>query len=268
MNKIVMVSFFKSNNLGDVVLSKSLYEIYNNSAAKIQCYDFTTISKVKPQTEITNRSEDSYLTLKGQINSRISKVLKSSLYTKITFFIKRYTTDYKRWSTFSEALKGADEIVIGGGNMLMDIDETWPLLISEYVRIAKKNNKKVYISHVGVGPLNSYLSKKLISNLRYSIEGISVRDLKSSNELVNSLNYNEEIITITADPAFSLYTEKPFNQIKNQIGINVLSITCFLDEKTYTNYISEMVLFVKKLRVIFPQSTFGLLHLPNTFGKR
>ena len=88
-----------------------------------------------------------------------------------------------------EQLSRCDLVLIGGGQLLMDNDLSFPLKVAELVRIARDLDKHVAFYACGVGREWSWLGSRLFEGalLNPSVSWVSVRD-HGSRDLVCSIS--------------------------------------------------------------------------------
>lgn len=100
-----------------------------------------------------------------------------------------------------KALKSVDAVILGGGGLLQDEYMLACFLWAWQVFWVKFLGKPLFIYATGVGPLRTWIGKKLTKNIYSYAMGITVRDETSYNTL-HRLGLPKENIEITSDPAF------------------------------------------------------------------
>jgi polysaccharide pyruvyl transferase WcaK-like protein len=275
MKKILVVSFFKSNNLGDLALSSAIENLLRNKGYYLIKYDFSTVTPVTKDVTMTSANNNSNNEIKPisifRLNSSI-KIVKN-IVAKLIGTSKIESVYYlfnvmlsKKWRNFKRDLKSTDVLVLAGGNMIMDarydrsIISFWPIIFKSYCALASRYKKEVYITYVGVGPINNKESKKIYHSALKYVKKISVRD-PLSKQLCEELITDRPIIQ-TVDPVFSLpidYKKYRIERIKDlsiesiiKIGICVLGEPCFSSKREYRNYLEgiyKLVINVSKKSV-------------------
>lgn len=192
--KYILVSYFNSNNLGDILLSNQLYENLKRCIDIIPCSFEGDFSIPKD------------ILYKNNYKKRFQK--------------KIFKRNKCFWDEFENKIKYSDGLIIGGGNMIMDI-ETYSTLdrFIKYIEIAIKYKKKIIISFVGVGPINDMKKFQKIKDYMTYYNFINVRDLKSLEY------FNDTKVVQTYDPAF-LLPQKECNK-KRGILINIINSDTF-----------------------------------------
>ncbi|MBU5343510.1 polysaccharide pyruvyl transferase family protein [Caldifermentibacillus hisashii] len=247
MKKAIVVSFYKSNNIGDLALSKSIKDIVLKSGYEVTSYDFGTIEKVKDETNNLNTNK--------MPDKCYSKII-HNIYNLVKYFIGDHLFGYlaviskrKKWKAFILDLMESDVIVIGGGNMLLDKQIYWPSLLYKYSSLAKGKGKKSFLVYVGAEKVTSRISHLFFKKALNKFDYVSVRDpesLRICQEITKSP------IEETIDPVFQLKPpENNFFGITDElnIGICVLSSVCFKDNigfKKYLDSLEKMIFFLSE----------------------
>ena len=255
MKKAVVVSFFKSNNIGDIALSNSIQYLINNKGYELIKYDFVTVERIANSTDTIDldtkvnnlgSKKDDKLT-----KTRIKKFIKV-LFGKSNIMISKYFISKllkkEEWKRFERDITESDLLVIGGGNMLMDINPSWPYLFNDYSKIAKRHKKEMQVIFVGAGPINYEKSFSIYRKALNNAKKISVRD-SLSKKVCEHIIQDFQIVE-TVDPVFSI----PINLINERmlrvsniskdnelkIGVNVLANICFSIESDYQKYLENL----------------------------
>lgn len=117
--------------------------------------------------------------------------------------------DFKQ---IEQAIKDCDALVFPGGSIFQDVTSVRSVAYyQKLVATAKKAGKKVFLVGQGVGPLTSFLGKRLATSAFNDADGIAVRD-PASLESLRNLGIRRPA-RVTADSAFlmprSLHDEDP-----------------------------------------------------------
>ena len=106
------------------------------------------------------------------------------------------------WGIF-EAFREVDAVMIGGGGIFQDLYNHYPIpFFTAMALLARLNRKRLVLYCVGIGPISSFIGKKLCRFAANSTDIISVRDA-GSKDLLKSLRVNRPI-HLSADPVFLL----------------------------------------------------------------
>jgi len=102
-----------------------------------------------------------------------------------------------------KAIEASDALVFPGGSVFQDVTSTRSVAYyAQLVKMAKKAGKKVVLVGQGVGPVTSFLGKRMTTSAFEMADAIAVRDPGSST-LLRSLGIKKPI-RVTADTAFLL----------------------------------------------------------------
>lgn len=100
-----------------------------------------------------------------------------------------------------EAIKRSTALVFPGGSIFQDVTSVRSVAYySKVIGIAAKHGKKVFLVGQGVGPLKTFLGKRMAASAFNKAEAIAVRDPQSM-ETLRSLGVTRPI-KVTADSAF------------------------------------------------------------------
>lgn len=124
----------------------------------------------------------------------------------------------KDFKAIDAAIKSCDALVFPGGSIFQDTTSVRSVAYySNLVQRAKKAKKKVVLLGQGVGPVNTFLGKKLTSAAYNAADAIAVRDPDSVKTL-QSLGVKKKIF-VTADTAY-LLTTRPGDHTKDSFNLS------------------------------------------------
>jgi len=256
--KAVVISFFQSTNLGDLTLSKALCDLVSTGGHHIVRCDFCTTQIMgpseTPRPSVVSRDFAEGPKLGGALTKKWfgPRVLKC-LYRAIgpvwaahmQFKVGSTFRRRRLWAMLEREITKADSVVVGGGNMLMDLEPSWPMLFRAYSALAVSQRKPFFVMYVGVGPLLYEQSQRLIRSALKHAQGISVRD-ETSMRLCRTL-VNPNRVTQSADPVFAISSSDfqreatsvmPAQEGGNvSIGVCVLGQMCFKDAEEHGRYL-------------------------------
>ncbi len=102
-----------------------------------------------------------------------------------------------------KTLREVDTVVIGGGGIFQDIYNFYPIpFFTLLALLASFNRKQSVLYNVGIGPVNTFIGRKLCRIAANSVDMISVRD-SESRDLLLELGVSKKIY-LSADPVFLL----------------------------------------------------------------
>lgn len=203
MNKVLLISFFNSTNIGDNAICETLQKEFN---------------------KIFNVS---VMDIAGKgIPSRKKSVATNSVVTKkCRFYNLKSFVSLRKNGRLDYAKKCIDEndlIVIAGGNLIMDLEHFsyYSFLTEKYIKYAKKKNKKTAILFVGCGRIRHAIQKARWRNALNSCDYISVRDSISQSRLLSELKVKKTVY-LWQDPVFLLDNSRDCTRRNQRIAINV-----------------------------------------------
>ncbi len=96
-----------------------------------------------------------------------------------------------------------DVVMLGGGGIFQDIYNHYPIpFFAAMALLARLKRRRLFLYGVGIGPIKSFIGKKLCKCAANSADMICVRDA-GSKDLLRSLGVNKPI-HVSADPVFLL----------------------------------------------------------------
>lgn len=223
VKNIVIFGSYNGISIGDTAillgLLSSLERLYGNTinvnVLVSREFDLTADAKaiglqVLPQTTTWNKKR------KWPANS-IFRILR---WSKKKFF-QLPPIDAKQ---IENVLANADYLIIGGGNLVMDLFPVWPKIMLEAIRVANKLQVPYCLLGVGASPVNNSESK---SALRHCLNGATHVYFRDKG----SQRFCEEILNIAGsrvmpDLAFGIMPGKKSigNQRAGKALVNVASV--------------------------------------------
>ncbi|WJE46135.1 polysaccharide pyruvyl transferase family protein [Peribacillus frigoritolerans] len=246
MKKSVLVSFFNSHNLGDCLIADMLYEMVSERfVTKKYSYTGKTPNIINNINEINSQKS-----LKSNIKGSIYKVLKKYDLNVFIYTYRMLLRGSKSYPEFETIIHNADILVIGGGNMIFDIDKysNSALRFNNLVSIAKKRGIKVFAISIGIGPFATLKQEIKAVEALTQCDYISFRDQKSYDIYAKYSNELKDVY-VSIDPVFFLpYCIKPSVTKNIIIGINVFNNKLINDsEEKYKQLINGYVKLAKGL---------------------
>lgn len=250
MKTALVISFYKSNNLGDLALSKTIDQIIESSEYKLIRYDFST-GPVISQSTVGNKETDVPKPRRLvrnilQFTKRILVVFLGEV--NFQFLCGKYfhKTNMETNERYKRDFQEADVVVLCGGNMLMDVIPSWPFLIAKYAKLAQTCRKPFYAMYIGAGPIRSRSGIRVIRQAMSTAVEISARD-RASAELCRSLTGTDNV-SLTADPVFTLsHGSSSARSYRSRtrkgsaiVGVCVLGEMCFSRTSIYKKYLNAL----------------------------
>lgn len=187
MTNVLHIGLDNTPNIGDQAITEVLGEIFKSDSS----IDYILFPLNYSKYTEASKSGKSF-----SLKSRIRKIKWVKFcYELIVPFVR-----YKYYIELYKKLEGQDVIVIGGGNIVMDIDILFPLHLFIISKLARIRKVKCGLLVVGVGPVETkvgtFICKHFLKNCDFAI----LRDEKS-NKLVNTLQ--PKLVThVLPDPVF------------------------------------------------------------------
>ncbi len=206
MKKILLISFFRSSNIGDNAIAAVLQRELS-SIAVVSTMDISG-RPVKLVTDVQGRGAQSAL----------AAASKCRLYTLKSILALR------KWDRFSHAeqmIAQADLVLIAGGNMVMDMEpfSFYSYLCQRYVSYAKASGKNVAFAFVGVGRIRTRLQRWRWRRVLGAAKLVSVRDSLARQLLHEKVGCQRDIL-VWKDPVFLLEARNA-PTAERAVGINI-----------------------------------------------
>ena len=214
MKRIGVISFFQSQNLGDILIGESLNRLFGKYS-KVTNIDFSSTQIVNDDKEIASKS------MPSRNNNLRNLLSKCEYFMEAASFINLIINSSKKYRLIEKEIDECDTIILAGGNMLMDTGHFPIYTYKAYyaLKYAKAHNKKTAVLFVGAGPINNKWQKSYIKKLLMLSDFTSTRDALSA-DFLKSISPNAEIDT-WIDPVLIMDNEKKETKIKHRIGISV-----------------------------------------------
>src|SRR5680860_1601967 len=204
----LLVSFFFSKNIGDLLISETLSSFYGEKFSIVK-FDYS-------------RSYSDYHS-SNIVQIIVNKLLKNNIFRKYSIlrrvhnYISSNMQEYENWKSFKHNLARSDFLIIGGGNMIMDIskDSSSADYFGKYIQITKKIKKEIIAINI--------INYKLI-NPKSDYYDISIKSYAAlADQIVETTGYNV-ILFQTEVNDYSTVLEV-YNMVKFKNRIDV----CFID---------------------------------------
>ena len=145
MRKAIIISFYKSSNIGDTELSRSIDSLINENNFEFIRYDFISGERFYDEglSKNVSHSGNGTFRLKSRLKKIVHRILGDTLYWEMVWFCK-VSRKWRKNETLKEDFRKSDVIILAGGNMIMDLDPLWIYYIREYIRLSKKFNLKLF----------------------------------------------------------------------------------------------------------------------------
>lgn len=255
MKKIVIFGSYNGSSIGDIALLLGL---------------ISSVKRVEPECQITVLTTQK-IGLKQEINALHGYDIKNidevcifrnkanykGLKNKFKFYALRLYQKVFNKSVVNKVkvkniLNNADHLIIGGGNLIMDLFPQWPLILNSIIEVANIN--KIRYSFVGIGaaPISTPLGIKIFTDILNNAYKVYFRDAESLSYCSDILGFKDGDIGVdcvfgiewksNAEPEknlllnmASVFSKKwPYqSEIKFQKYVQAVSntIICLMEEK-------------------------------------
>lgn len=234
--KVLLVSYFRSCNIGDILIAQTLQNMLAESCDLVCCnVDGSPVESAQLIQPCDKALSVKSLLLKSQIVREAAALI--STYKNIT---------KKRILSLAE---DCDTVIFAGGNMIMELGffPTGVYKLSDTVTSLSKLGKKVIFAFCGVGPFRTRFYRKYLKNIVDNCKLFAARDEYSKSQIISVVPEKE--IEIWCDPVLSL--NKQIDRSKaDAIGVNVY-FGC--DKKNKKGMCHAFIKTVSDLRSTFPK---------------
>jgi len=125
-------------------------------------------------------------------------------------------------SKLNKSLSNSDFLLIGGGNLIMDLFPKWPKMLKQVCHEANKTKTKYSIIGVGAGPINTQKGADILNKSLIGANSVYFRDNESKKYCNEILGFNDSLLI--PDLALSIKHNHNNNKRKNRVLINVASL--------------------------------------------
>jgi polysaccharide pyruvyl transferase WcaK-like protein len=234
MKKCMLISYFYSDNLGDICIS-------NKIESEVKKYFEITKYHINGNINIEKRKKNAHK--KNKIITIMRKIKLGFLYD---FYSK---IKIKSRVNYELSKMSFDCAIFGGGNLLFETTYNSKYIknIENICNFLRKHNIPYIFSSIGAGPFFNKAQKaraiRLVSNSFYS----SFRDEASYRLLYD--DSNKEKMYITSDPVLSCNITT--NRVKktNYILINIINIDLFFNNYDKEKMVKKLIDIIKQISV-------------------
>jgi polysaccharide pyruvyl transferase WcaK-like protein len=234
MKKIAVFGEIYSPNVGDGVIYESIEYLFGLREIKTIPCDLSGRLGWEDDIETTNGQPVSLLRKILRIPMRRSRFLRR-MYTAMQWFFSKRSKISPTWEAI---ITSSDGVIVGGGQLLTDLNFGFPPKIYEVARLAKKHNKPMAFFGCGVGSGGwGWMARYLYGfALRYA-KYVSCRD-EPSAEIIRKYfpHFN---IDVHPDPAFII--RQVLRKVTNQKAVNLDSIGFnFQDANHFRSFVPSL----------------------------
>lgn len=241
MKKIAIFGSYNGNSIGDTAILLGML----SSLERIYGQDI--LVNVLVTREIGLKKELKEINLKININEIvIGHYCKSSNFIKKTIFRLKnrfFSKTIYNMKRVDDALSGAEYLLIGGGNLIMDLYPIWPSLLQSICKAATELNIKYSFVGVGASPINTENGKAILKECLVGASKVYFRDKKSKETCENKLGVKDAFVM----PDFALSLKSTYSNKRNtkKVLFNIASVYGNSwpekDDNKFSQYIKGMV---------------------------
>ena len=216
MKKMTVFSFFRSNNIGDLLIADQVSEVFGRYYDCKYCDigNFKDVDIIQWKDTISKE-----LTSNIKKQSKFKKaILSIGLLNSAIGAYKAKISDGPAHAV--ENCKDSDIVVFAGGNSIMELGyfSATTERLYRVIKALKKNGKKVAFCFCGVGPFHNKASYRKLQQIISLVDFISVRDNASYDMVVKACPNVD--IEIWRDPVMLKKIEYS-GVFSDSIGVNV-----------------------------------------------
>ncbi|WP_285275082.1 polysaccharide pyruvyl transferase family protein [Halopseudomonas bauzanensis] len=221
VKRVVIAAEVFSANLGDYAIYDSLKTILEQQGIEVVPLDLSLRKGWAEEGEVLVGPQGWAKVFKNGLK-------KISLYRSLSSRLKWYLVSKNKANEYWEQLiEKSDGVIVGGGQLLTDTNQYFPLRIGAVAEIAKRLNKPISVIGCGVGGTltkNSFRGfKELLSNATY----ISLRDYTSRDKLKEYVG-GDFPLHVSPDIAFGLPASRTVKLAGDKVcGLNVIPLSIF-----------------------------------------
>ncbi len=157
--------------------------------------------------------------LKATTRLRFPKLFRALLIWRLEYASR--SADANAVKAFTEALWGADLLLVCGAGGFYDGSQAWNLDMLNLIEAAIQKGVPVAMLGQGFGPLSDPLVLKRAAKILPLVEFITLRGGRGSLDLLRSLGIPESKVQTTGDEAIELAYESRSEELGQGLGINI-----------------------------------------------
>lgn len=246
--RAVLVSFFGSSNIGDLLISSSLKNKVEQYA-DVESIDYLGNNVVD---DMDIEAPFSEYTLKNKTKDYIKHINGKLYINQILMRLKKRVSMFS-YPTFDEEISKADALIIGGGNMVFDLasDTISAKRFDYYVTKAKELGLPVMAISLGIGPFHNKYQQKYAVEALAKCDYITFRDNKSY-KLFKEFNTEHKNVEVVPDPVFFM-EESTIQGPNDKIGLNIINPELFGTQFNRTTIKKDYISLINKLLESFDE---------------
>lgn len=244
MRKIVIFGSYNGSSIGDTALLLGL---------------ISSIKRVEHDCQIVVMTAK-YIGLEQELDSLYSDNLNNvqevcvfankSKWNPLRLYQKLLKKNAISKNKVRRALKNADHLIIGGGNLIMDLYPQWPLILKEIINEANSCNIRYSLVGIGAGPITTPLGIKFFSEILNEAYKVCFRDSASLKYCYDTLSFKDGIVG--PDCVFGIDWQAPATTSPNKtLLLNLAAVFSsqwpYQSEPKFNLYVSSVYSSVKAI---------------------
>ncbi len=244
MNKIAIFGSYNGSSVGDSAILMGLLDSLRSSGAGERNFRIIVPSLFDLERELLgfdiNISWD-MSPLEAPPSSLVEKIVGKA---KRMILPSRYFEKKKKVQV-SNALSGCSALLIGGGNLVMDLYPAWPDVLKAVCDAALEKGVEYSFVGVGAGPVTDPRSVPILRNCLEKARAVYFRDSGSRDYCESVLGYNSGLLMPDLALHLPIRTGVELIRREKKALVNLAAIWGQSwptpDDRRFTKYISSMV---------------------------
>ena len=216
MKKTLFIGEYASKNVGDGIIRLAIEKLCRDHGVPADFKDFSGREAIRPQAVAATHVPERPTFKRQLLRSSVVNYSIAALFFMTRY--KRIATDYRP--------ADYEQVVIGGGNLLMDNYLNFPLLILRIVEQCERTGTPVKLFSVGAGKHHSAMARKIVGRILAShvVHTVICRDA-NSYELVKAAGSAESALKVKVGYDSGLYIDRSDSDTPagTKIGLGVIA---------------------------------------------
>lgn len=232
-----------SPNLGDGVIFECVKHLF--AMQGVEAFPVDLSGRKYWDNSVHSKSDDrseNFVRTLLRAPMRKSQLLRKA-YSAFRWYLRVRKSVREEWE---KIVLDSDAIVIGGGQLLTDVNFGFPPKVYEVFLLARRHNKPLAIFGCGVGAKWSYIARKMYVDVLQYADYISLRDRESLRMISLNAHWVSGKINVHPDPAFivsHVYGKGSSPEKSDTLGVNFQPAEHFRAFVPELKHLSDSVYF-------------------------